>query len=358
MPKKNKMFLISNMYPSKKHIRYGIFVKNFEKAIEHKYYIKRIVLVKHKNVLLKLLSYTFLYLNILKLIFVAKKQDVIYVHFPLHVAPAICCVFFFKKRIILNFHGSDLLFDNIFTKLLSKFLKPLIKRNYIVVPSNYYKSKIVKEYNILPNQVFVYPSGGINTTVFYPQQVQKKEGFILGFVSNFIKSKGWKVLLIAVEKIVKENSIDNLEVVLIGEGPDKQEINKFLDKGDIKHKVISSVSQKKLAVMYNGFDLFIFPTEAESLGLVGLEAMACGIPVIAAKVEGPMEYIDQGVNSYLFEKKNSADLVDKILHYYSLSKKEKERIKTNAIKTAKLYESTKVNKKLLSFLKDLKTYNG
>lgn len=353
MPNNNKMFLVSNMYPSKQHIRYGIFVKNFEKAVENKYKIKRIVLVKHGNILLKLLSYIFLYLNILRLIFVAKSQDIIYVHFPLHVAPAIWCVHFFKKRIILNFHGSDLVFDSIFTKVLSKFLKPLIKKNHIVVPSNYYKTKILRKYTLNSHKVFVYPSGGINTSVFYPQNLQKEDGFVLGFVSNFIKSKGWRVLLLAIEKIVNEESIDNLEVVLIGDGPDAQQINEFFKKTAVNNSVLSNVSQNDLAIKYNEFDLFIFPTYRESLGLVGLESMACGVPVIASKVEGPMEYIAHGINSYLFEKQNSFDLVNKILHYHSLSKTEKDIVKLNAIETAKLYESTKVKKELLSFLKVL-----
>ena len=350
------LFLVSNMYPSNTHVRYGVFVKNFEKAVQKDYRVKKCVLVKKENNLTKLFGYVMLYVEILSLVFRARKRDIIYVHFPLHVAPILWFVQLFNKKLVLNFHGSDLIFNTVFTKILSQFLTPLITQCSIVVPSVYYKTFIMEKYKIKCDQVFVYPSGGINTEVFYPQVVKKRNGIVFGFVSNFIRSKGWEVLLLAVEEIIKIDTFVDLEIVFIGDGPDKEALIEFSEHIGVKHNISSNISQKELALKYNGFDLFIFPTyrKAESLGLVGLEAMACGVPVIAGKVGGPMGYIDHSINSFLFEKKNSKDLVNKILFYYSLSENEKQLIKLNAIKTAKLYDSRKVNMELLLFLKDLK----
>jgi len=350
---KSKLFLISNMYPSKLHVRYGIFVQNFEKAVETHYNIERVVLTKKDSILTKLLGYVFLYIKIFSLILKAKSEDILYVHFPLQIAPALWFVNFFKKRLILNFHGSDLIFENRFTIFLSFFLIPLIRKKHIVVPSEYYRKKIVKEYGVRPYKIFVYPSGGLNLNVFYPMSVKKNKSFVLGFVSNFITSKGWKEFLVAVDRIIKKRIINNIEVVLIGDGPDKKKIDQFLSKSEMNYKLMSGISQSELAVKFNEFDLFIFPTYRESLGLVGLEAMACGTPVIAGKVGGPMGYIKSGFNSFLFKKKDSDDLVEKILEYYFLSFQEKEIIKYNAIETARQYESNKVNAELLFFLKSL-----
>lgn len=350
---KRKLFLISNMYPSEEHIRYGIFVENFEKALENDYDIRRMVLTKRTTVISKFLGYCGLYLKILTLPFKVKDDDIIYVHFPLHLAPALWVVKFLKKNMILNFHGSDLIFDTIFRRLLSLFLDPLVKKCSIVVPSNYYKIKIIKIYSKIPSMVFVYPSGGINTSIFYPREVQKRDVFVLGFVSNFIESKGWEIFLQAVQSIVKNNSIKNIEIIMVGEGPDRQKINKLLEKINVNFHLIQSVSQEKLAEIYNSFDVFLFPTYKESLGLVGLEAMACGTSIIASRVEGPMSYISDGVNGYLFEKKNAHDLEKKIIQFYNLSTEETERLVINGINTAKLYDHTIVNKNLLSFLMKL-----
>lgn len=348
---RRKLFLVSNMYPCKKHIRYGVFVKNFEKAIEIDYDVNRTVLTKKIGFISKLFGYAHLYFNILALVFKAKKNNIIYVHFPLHMAPALWFVLFFRKKIILNFHGSDLIFNNFFTKFLSFFLNSIVRKCFIVVPSNFYKSKVIKLYSVNPNMVFVYPSGGINTSIFCPIAIPENDKFTLGFVSNFIEGKGWNIFLLAVESILLDSCVKNIEILMIGEGPDRQKIEGLLEKINVSYKIIPSVSQQELALYYNSFSLFIFPTYRESLGLVGLEAMACGTTVIAGKVGGPMSYIDDGINSYLFKKRNKDDLKRKIMQYYNLSNLEKEKIRMNGIETAKLYDHKIVNKHLLSFLK-------
>lgn len=350
---RRRLFLVSNMYPSEQNVRYGIFVKNFEKAVEFDYDIERIVITKQTRFFFKLIKYFRLYLKIVMLIYKVKKNDLIYVHFPLHMAPALCLLQFFKKKIVLNFHGSDLIFKTFLKKVLSIPLYYLVKKNFIVVPSNYYKIKIVDAYSIDPSMVFVYPSGGINMSVFYPRKIENESAFVFGFVSNFIESKGWKVLLKAIDRIIKNEIIQNVKLIMIGEGPDYQKIKDSLRQLNINHKIISSVSQEELALYYSTFNLFIFPTKMEALGLVGLEAMACGTSVIASDAGGPVSYIEHGINSYLFKKDNPFDLEQKIMQFYSLPSQQKAIVRNNGLKTARLYDHNIVNNNLLSFLNGL-----
>jgi glycosyltransferase involved in cell wall biosynthesis len=86
---------------------------------------------------------------------------------------------------------------------------------------------------------------------------------------------------------------------------------------------------------------------------VGLEAMACGVPVISSDINGPREYVKNHHNGYLFELNNSTQLSEKILMFYRLSKKEKESMILNCLSTAYKYTSTRVNKKLNYFLNQL-----
>lgn len=353
MPAKTKIYLISNMYPSQKNVRYGIFVKNFENAINQDFLINKIVLTKMNGILMKAIGYFVLYFKILTLFFTVKRKDIVYVHFPLHVAPALAVLSFKHKKIVLNFHGSDLVFDSYFTKLLSFFLLPLLRKSHIVVPSKYFRDKFINEFNILDSKINIYPSGGINRIIFSPAKREVNAKFTMGYVSNFISEKGWEVFLSAIKIIKEENLISNFEIIMVGDGPDKFKIDSMLSAIDINVQFYTNQTQKQLGGIYNKFDVFIFPTHRESLGLVGLEAMACGVPVIASNVDGPKEYVKDKINGFLFEKNNIIDLVEKILIYYSLPETKRNMMSTSCEQTASLYDSSKVKNSLIDFLQHI-----
>ena len=342
------------MYPSHSNVRYGIFVKKFEDLISDQFEIKKIVIVKKYKIIDKLIAYLFAYFKIIKLFFTSKKEDIIYVHFPLHFAPILFPFIFIKRKLVLNFHGSDAVFDTSLKKVLSKFLKPIVEKSSIVVPSDYFKGVIINTFKVEENDILVFPSGGVSEYTFYP--IQKNHTyFTLGFISNFIKSKGWKILLEAFRIIDDYKMINNLRLIMVGDGPDKNDITSYINKYNLDVKLIDSVKQNELVNIYSEFDVFIFPTyrKEESLGLVGLESMMCGIPVIASNIGGPSGYIKNNINSMLFEQKNEKDLSDKIISFYNLNNDEKTKMVNEAIKTAKLYESTLVSKKMISFLNKL-----
>jgi glycosyltransferase involved in cell wall biosynthesis len=260
-------------------------------------------------------------------------------------------LFLFRQRkIVLNFHGSDLIFESKLKKFLSLFLLPVIRDSYTVVPSNYFKEKLTKEFNVPISKVFVYPSGGINRKIFFSKKRIIDQKFTIGFVSSFIPEKGWDIFLGAIKIIKDRNLIRNLDIIMVGDGVDKKKIDHIVRTMDIDVQFFTNQTQDQLAGIYNKLDIFIFPTFRESLGLVGIEAMSCGIPVIASNVDGPKEYIKNAVNGFLFEKQNTQDLVDKILIYHNLSETNKNIMSKNCEQTARLYDCLKVKVSLINFL--------
>jgi glycosyltransferase involved in cell wall biosynthesis len=343
------------MYPSTENVRYGIFVKNFEAAVTDYFEVEKVVLTKKYSFLSKFFGYLKLYFQIIQLYFKCEKNDLVYVHFPLHVAPALLPLWWLNRKVILNFHGSDLIFNSPFKKVLSLFLMMGFRKSTIVLPSNYYKEKLLAEFNISLSRLYVYPSGGINSKVFFPNRNVEHSSFVIGFVSNFIEGKGWRIFLDALRKIKEENRLSNFEIIMVGDGPDKQEIQNSLETLGVNFEIISNISQQALAAIYNRMDVFVFPTyrQEESLGLVGLEAMACGVPVIATKIGGPLGYIVDNENGFLFDIKNVTMLAEKIMAFYKLPEIEKNKMKRNAITTAQTYDSVTVNKDLVAYLKKL-----
>ncbi|NNC33543.1 MAG: glycosyltransferase family 4 protein [Croceitalea sp.] len=355
MDKKSKrtIYVVSNMYPSEEYPNYGVFVKRFIELISSQFIIVPITIKKQSGVIAKIGSYIKLYLAVLKLLFIKNHNStLIYVHFPLYVAPALLPFAWLNRKLVLNFHGSDIVFNTWYKKILGFFLKKVVRRSRIVVPSAYYESEVVKVMGPQENSILVYPSGGVNESIFYPIE-QNKDMFTLGFVSNFIMGKGWKIFLDSIEELIKGQYIGDFKAIMVGQGKDKDAIIESIEKKNLPVTVRSNVPQEELLNIYAMFDVFVFPSFLkESLGLVGIEAMMCGIPVIASKTGGAMGYVKEAENGYLFDLKDSAALTQKIIIYHQLSEMEKEKMRAHCLQKASEYESKKVTKRLLEFLNE------
>jgi glycosyltransferase involved in cell wall biosynthesis len=113
-------------------------------------------------------------------------------------------------------------------------------------------------------------------------------------VRRLVYKNGIDTLLESAEIAVKENS--NLVFVVVGEGPDFEEVKAKIAQLGIQRnfRLTGFVSDEDLPFYYNVADLFVLPSKSgEGLPLVALEAMACGLPVIATDVGGILEVISE-----------------------------------------------------------------
>lgn len=94
-------------------------------------------------------------------------------------------------------------------------------------------------------------------------------------------------------------AIPNARLALVGDGPHRQALEKHF-AGTPTH-FVGYLTGIKLASAFASADAFIFPSRTETLGLVLLEAMAAGCPVVAARSGGIPDIVTDGVNGYLFE---------------------------------------------------------
>ena len=357
---KPKILLISNMYPSDKYPAYGIFVKNFVDILSNNFNFTNIVIRgREKDKLKKSMIYGLFFIRTFYNIFF-KKNDYIYVHYISLISVLLYFIFpFIRCKIILNFHGTDMIGEfSKFSKFIFFFTKKISKKaNLIIVPSEYFKNRAIEILEVKKNDIYVYPSSGIDLELFRPLSKEKNrnkfgfndDAYVVGMVSSIYEAKGWKVFLDAMYKL--KNSISNLKILIAGRGIEEEELLNYIKNKNLDDIVIfvGEKSHSELVEIYNALDVFVFPTMLEeSLGLVGLEAMACGVPVVGSNIGGLTDYIKDNYNGYLFEVGNCNDLASKVLKC-----RDNKKLSQKAINTAYLFSSKVVSKKLIDKIRSL-----
>ena len=225
----------------------------------------------------------------------------------------------------------------------------LIKAKYIVVPSKYFEEVVISEFpELIGNKIIVSASGGIEKDFFSKRMVAFSGTLKLGYVSRLTKGKGWNTLLDAL-KILHDKNVD-FEAMCVGVGEDCNELLKQIHQGAYGDKVryLGPMGHDKLPDFYKSINLFVFPTcsASESLGLVGLEAMAASVPVIGSNIGGITTYLRDGMNGFLFTPGNSFELANSIIKFILLDEMSRSEMMQSAYNTATKYETSVVLTKL------------
>lgn len=114
-----------------------------------------------------------------------------------------------------------------------------------------------------------------------------------------------KPVVLCVSRASREKGLDDfcrLEVggtkVLVGDGPYLQELK---DKYEGRVEFIGYKMGRELAEYYAGADVFVFPSKTDTFGVVMLESIACGTPIAAYPVSGPLDVVEEGINGSMGE---------------------------------------------------------
>ncbi|MCY7282015.1 MAG: glycosyltransferase family 1 protein [Cyanobacteria bacterium CAN_BIN43] len=144
---------------------------------------------------------------------------------------------------------------------------------------------------------------GVDTELFQPSLGT------LEMRSHLTQGHPESPLLLYVGRLSAEKEIDRIKPVLqsipgarlalVGDGPYRQELEKHF--ADTPTFFVGYMTGQTLAAAFASADAFVFPSRTETLGLVLLEAMAAGCPVIAANAGGIPDIVSDGVNGYLFD---------------------------------------------------------
>ncbi len=178
----------------------------------------------------------------------------------------------------------------------------------IIAPTGREKDYLINYYNASPETISIIPCG-VNLDIFriIEKEIARNslgfngEGIIL-FVGRIVPIKGIDKLLMALNHL---ENIERLRLLVIGGDKNCQDEVDRLRRLSKNLKIESSVTflglveQEKLPYFYSAADICVFPSHYESFGLVALESLACGTPVVATDVGGIRSVVRDGETGYI-----------------------------------------------------------
>lgn len=181
---------------------------------------------------------------------------------------------------------------------------------------------LVEKRKVNPDKVLIIPYG-VNLDKFNPniKSVKRRDigleqdDIVIGQVSRLNEQKGHTYLIDAAPAIIARQP--RVKFVLVGDGPLRAELTKKIqDKGVEDHFVLLGFRQD-VPELLPLFDVFTLPSLYEGLPNVVLEAMACGLPVVATPVDGTKEAVIDQETGFLVPVGDTKQLAEKLLDVIS-----------------------------------------
>jgi glycosyltransferase involved in cell wall biosynthesis len=191
-------------------------------------------------------------------------------------------------------------------KVCEKMVKEIELADKTIVLSSFAKNSFIE--NGVPENKISVSSLSVDTNFFTPGNDKNHSKFILLFVGRIEILKGIPYLIEAFKTL----NYKDAELWLVGTLTN--ECKELIADNDPNIKILGFKSGHELREIYQQADLFILPSVQESFGLVILEAMSCGVPVIATENTGGPDIISEGIDGFIVPAAEPNELAIKI-HY-------------------------------------------
>lgn len=254
-------------------------------------------------------SFTYLPINIVNYLIKFKPKVVFSTAFSIWTILAICLKPFYSWKVIILYDGSS---PGVEYKKswLRRSLRQFITKYVDAYVTN---NKVGKQYLTKitfakPERVFVRPylvphfkTYSLNFTDIKLDNSQFRKPIFI-FSGKLIPRKGIKELLEACIYLQKQG-YKNYTLLIVGDGAQRQELESFATNNNLQEQLqwIGYVNYEKVGTYYQIADVFVFPTLEDVWGLVAVEAMMFGKPILCSKWAGAAEMVKDGENGYIFD---------------------------------------------------------
>ena len=250
-----------------------------------------------------------------------EKFDIIHTHLPTPwSADWSAIVSKMKKRLLVVTYHNDIMGFGVAGYIAQLYNKTMLKLvlgkadKIIVTNKKQLSSPFLRDY---AEKIMVIPSG-IDTEKFRPVKANKQKNsiFFLSVLDRYHRYKGLDYLLSAL-KIVKEE-VRDVKLIVGGGGELLTHYREMASSLGLKNNVkfVGYIPQDEIIGYYNGSELFVLPSTSqaqEGFGIVLLEAMACGLPIVATDIVGMADEIEKNKAGVVVRPREIDSLADAIL---------------------------------------------
>jgi glycosyltransferase involved in cell wall biosynthesis len=135
---------------------------------------------------------------------------------------------------------------------------------------------------------------------------RRGDGALLGAAGRFVPQKGFDVLLRALAELPQAS------LLLVGDGPERPRLERLVDELELRDRVELTGWRPDAARLLAAVDAVVVPSRAEPFGLVALEALSAGVPVVASDVDGLAEVVTDGETGLLVPPDDPRPLAEAI----------------------------------------------
>jgi N-acetyl-alpha-D-glucosaminyl L-malate synthase BshA len=243
-----------------------------------------------------------------------EKLDILHVHYAVpHATSAYLAKQILGEespKVITTLHGTDITLVGTERSYLPITRFSIEQSDAVTAPSEYLKHATYDKLNVTTStQIDIIPNF-VDTALYCPPEPGEKAELapvlgacpisenikVLTHVSNF---RPVKRVLDVVRIFDKVSKRVRSHLILIGDGPDRSAAEALVHELDLQEKVCFLGKQQAFVPVLKCSDIFLLPSESESFGLAALEAMSCGIPVIASNTQGIPEVVQNGHSGFL-----------------------------------------------------------
>ena len=330
----DKILIISNMYPSKKDPIYGNFVQEQNEFLKKNGFNTLVSKITERdgNPIQKVIKYVKLFSDSFSK---ALRPDVKIIHYHYEYPTALFAPFFkyvLRKKVFITVHGPRVLEHTGWKKSLIKSF--FNASDYVVCVSDYLKNELQTIYSLNENKVLSIHCG-VDTQKFFPVNQSEArtelhlntDKKIILYLGRIHDEKGMDYYAKIIPELINENK--HLYFLFVGNGPHTHHFDVLYEQFPDNFEYRTGVAKEEVPKYFNAADMFVFPTKMETFGLVALEALACDTLVVAAKVGGVPEIIENKNRGFLFENGNELELKETIKLALTINEETREKISEN-----------------------------